>query len=695
MVRQGKRNGGAGKRSAPPHTASKALRLPSLLITVFIFAVLSFTYFFGPTARGWQQLEILATVLRFNLRGQQRLDPSIRIVGITEQNIGTLAKYGEQYPFARDIHALMLRRIADSGARLIVVDILFAEEGSWDPAEDAALRDAIAYCAEHDCSVVVANGIDVQQTPGGRAVSLVAPADSIQPKQELPYCGFSWGVSNTEQKLGYRLREKVEFARDLEQKLGWGPFSLPVSAYGAYRCQLDSYDYMRAIWALLGNKRLGPERVADSYTINYACQADHYSGVVYGMEPFLPEMFDQVGWDSITAIRNKLKGAAQAGIKLKVDADWTNAASRAKASGALRGNSGRGPVVFYGSRCAADNDYFNTPFGVMFGVDTLAESFDTLLRQRFIHQVPVAVQLLLGLLLTLAAWAIGLLRPIRNAVFAGVLTLLAIAAFDVVLFLLQFDQPLAYTAATFALPFLACTIYGGSVEESERRKIRATFGRYMSDELVAQLVEDPKLADLGGQRLDVAVMFCDIRNYSTLTEHLEPHWTVLMLNIFLGAMTQVIRRHGGFIDKYMGDGLLVCFGGPVPLANPAQASVAAALEMVKVLYEEVHPRLLQDNLPPLRVGIGIHFGPVVMGNIGSESRMDFTVVGDSVNVAARVETATKDSGWAVLVTREVVETSPDFQFELVGEQQVKGRVQGVELYRPIDEELGDRLKLQG
>jgi len=145
----------------------------------------------------------------------------------------------------------------------------------------------------------------------------------------------------------------------------------------------------------------------------------------------------------------------------------------------------------------------------------------------------------------------------------------------------------------------------------------------------------------------------------------------------------------------MGDGLLVFFGGPVPLPNPAQASVAAALEMVRALYEEVHPRLLQDNLPLLRVGIGIHFGPVVMGNIGSEARMDFTVVGDSVNVAARVETATKDSGWAILVTKEVVEGSPDFQFELVGEQQVKGRVQPVELYRPVDAELGDRLRLQG
>ncbi len=115
--------------------------------------------------------------------------------------------------------------------------------------------------------------------------------------------------------------------------------------------------------------------------------------------------------------------------------------------------------------------------------------------------------------------------------------------------------------------------------------------------------------------------------------------------------------------------------------------------MVQMLYSEVHQRLKEDSLPPLKIGIGIHFGPVVMGNIGSESRMDFTVIGDSVNIAARVEATTKELGWAILVTREVVDAAQGHSFESVGEQHVKGRKQAVELYRPVSAELGEKLRL--
>jgi adenylate cyclase len=189
-------------------------------------------------------------------------------------------------------------------------------------------------------------------------------------------------------------------------------------------------------------------------------------------------------------------------------------------------------------------------------------------------------------------------------------------------------------------------------------------------------------------------LFNDIRNYSTITENLLPHQIVELLNCYFGEATEIIRRNEGFVDKYLGDGLMACFGGPVPTKDPAGDAVRAALEMIRALQDKVRPVLREANLPVFNAGIGIHVGKVVMGNIGSESRMDYTVIGDVVNVAARVESQTKEFGWAVIVTREAKRAAGEgFDYELVGTRRVKGREQPVEMYRVIDPTAPDMYRL--
>jgi class 3 adenylate cyclase/CHASE2 domain-containing sensor protein len=649
------------------------LQLRTLLLALLLWLLTCASYYLPPLASSWENLETLASVQRFKLRGQQPLHESIRTLAISEQFLGSLAEVEEGgYPLQRDLQAVVLRRLADAGAKVVVVDILFTEELSWDDAEDTALRDALLYCQQKGCRVVLAAAVDTLTIQEGSIVeNVVLPAPIINSAEP------TLAITNAEHKLDYKLGEVVAFNIDdaiIEAYTTRPIVSLPVMGY----------------WQWLGddphNTNVGRVLAGiNYYLINYSCDPSRYPGQVYGLENIVPEVFNAAEWSELDDVRAALKSAQPNDLQTTV---W-NAEKLATARKVFDGT-----VVFYGSRNPADNDYFNTPFGMMFGVDTLVQSFDTLLRQRLIKPVDPKVMLALALVLALLAWRISGIRPMRGAIAVGVTTLALLAAADVVTFArLLYDFPLALTTAAFAFPFLACTIYGGAVEEAERRKIRATFSRYMSDELVAQLVSDPHMADLGGQRLEVAVMFVDIRNYSTLSEQLDPHQTVWMLNTLLGAITDVIRSHDGFVDKYLGDGLLACFGGPVRTDKPAQDAVAAALEMLVVLHRDVNPKLAAVSLPELRIGIGLHYGPVVMGNIGSESRMDFTVVGDSVNVAARVESCTKEQGWAILVTREVTAAAPGFQFELVDEQLVKGRVQPVQLYRPVHPELGDRLRL--
>jgi adenylate cyclase len=181
------------------------------------------------------------------------------------------------------------------------------------------------------------------------------------------------------------------------------------------------------------------------------------------------------------------------------------------------------------------------------------------------------------------------------------------------------------------------------------------------------------------------VLFSDIRSYSTITEDMTPYQIVEMLNIYLSEMTGIVRRHGGFIDKYIGDGLMACFGGPVPTEDPAGDAARAALEMIAVLKGPVTESLQAGGFPVFNIGIGLHYGPVVMGNIGSAARMDYTVIGDAVNVASRVEGQTKEFGMAVIITQDCLEAaSGEFSAELVGERQVKGRERPVRMYSLVD-----------
>ena len=622
----------------------KKLSLISLALAVLSLLLLGGLYIWDES-RGWiATLDLLALSARFRLRGMEEPDARLKVVGITENTISAFAKQQVYYPFPRDWHALALRRLADAGARVVVLDILFSEADSWDIAEDEALRDAINYCREQGCDVVLAAAIErIEYTAGVYSQSLLTPAPTIM--QASP----ALGLSNTLEKLSYKSTENIW----LSLPLGEGEsearyFSQAVEAY-ARTCAQEGRDFD----ALL--HRASPHDVP-YYRINYV-----------GRPEQLPEHLKSYELLFLDELDGGEKGVLSG----------ENAERLARAFG--------NAIVFIGSRAKADNDYFNTPFGLMFGVDTNAQAYDTLARERWITFVPPAWFLLIAALLGLEAWILSLVRPIWLSVLSALGSIAVITIANVLLFtLIRIELSLTMTVAGFALPYMTCALYSGLTEEAAKHKIRRHFKRYLAPEIVDQIIANPGVADLGGVERQVAVMFNDIRNYSTITERLTPHQIVDLLNLYLGEATDIVRHNEGFVDKYLGDGLMACFGGPVPTPHPAADAINAALGIVGVLHEKVAPKLREWNVPEFRVGIGIHLGKVVMGNIGSEWHMDYTVVGDAVNVASRVESQTKEYGWAILVTREVKEAAGDsFDFEWVGERQVKGREQPVAMYRVI------------
>jgi adenylate cyclase len=183
--------------------------------------------------------------------------------------------------------------------------------------------------------------------------------------------------------------------------------------------------------------------------------------------------------------------------------------------------------------------------------------------------------------------------------------------------------------------------------EKRNRFIKDVFGRYLSDEIVNQLVETPEGLQLGGEKRRVTIMMTDLRGFTSMAERLAPEQVVSVINNFLGLMTEVIVKHQGTIDEFIGDAILVIFGAPIQRPDDALRAVACAVEM-QLTMEEVNRRNREAGMPEVEMGIGLNTGEVVVGNIGSAKRAKYGVVGSNVNLTSRIESYT--TGGQILVS---------------------------------------------
>ena len=215
----------------------------------------------------------------------------------------------------------------------------------------------------------------------------------------------------------------------------------------------------------------------------------------------------------------------------------------------------------------------------------------------------------------------------------------------------------------------------------ERDRLRTTFGKYMTESVVAHLLSG-KVA-LGGETIQVTILFSDIRSFTTISETMDAQTLVGLLNEYFTEMVSIIMKHGGVVDKYIGDAIMAVFGAPVPTRDDAANAVRAAVDM-RAALARLNKRLVARGVQPLRTGIGIHTGEVVAGNIGSEERMEYTVIGDPVNVASRLESCTKDVGVDILISETTYEQTKEFVTARPVEQlSVKGRAEPVKAYEVI------------
>lgn len=238
--------------------------------------------------------------------------------------------------------------------------------------------------------------------------------------------------------------------------------------------------------------------------------------------------------------------------------------------------------------------------------------------------------------------------------------------------------------------YLNASLFTYFIRERRSRHLKNAFGTYLSQDVVEQIIHDPEALQLGGQKKVLSVLFSDIRGFTTYTEKLDPQQIVSMLNDYLSHMSDVIFKHRGTIDKFIGDAIMAIFGAPVPQEDHAARACRVSLDMVTAL-KEVNGVLVQKGFEPLAIGIGINTGEMTVGNIGSERRFDYTVIGDAVNLGSRLEGLTKYFGVEIIVSQSTKDAcdANEFYFRELGSVKVKGKKEAVAIYHLVGSRTND------
>ena len=219
-----------------------------------------------------------------------------------------------------------------------------------------------------------------------------------------------------------------------------------------------------------------------------------------------------------------------------------------------------------------------------------------------------------------------------------------------------------------------------------RQQIKGQFGTYISPDYVDMLVKDPSLMKLGGERKEMSFMFADIVGFTPISEKYmkedDPEGLVELINGFLDKMTKIVLKNGGTIDKFMGDCIMAFWNAPLPCDNHAEMAVKTAIE-IELLGDELEKEMEERGLPRVKFGTGVNTGTCIVGNMGAETRLDYSVVGDAVNLGARLEAQTRQEDTPILVSEFTYMECPDIAFGKMGEVTVKGKEEPVKIYAPL------------
>ncbi len=648
-----------------------------------------------------QTVELRSLDARFLLRGSRPHDSDIVIVAIDEK---TLRKLGS-FPVARDAYAKLVDRLHAGGARTIAFDVAFPT-----PEKNAALEALRKLQAEVGANPGVAEKI--------RAIERTSDNDAILAESLKNAGNVILGHIFLDRERAEGTDPKA--AADYYDILGWQPFSQVRKVLKKGR----DFD-MNAAWARFGDVEWGIEPnirllAEAAKTYGFFNATPDIDGT-FRREPLIIRYQDQDYFPSLSlqAVReyeqvsdqDSVAYMSESGLEsIRIGRHWfrterdgtaiINYAGPYKTyphfsmadviSGVIPSAAYRGKIVLVGATALGIGDLRSTPFeSTAMGVEIHANTIDNLLHtgepgRSFLRRGFTQELVDLGFILVFGL-GMGLVFARSRPMLSTLSVILVLLLFGVAVYesftrlgwWLSFVMPAGVLVANYA----GVTSFRMIFEEREKRKIRKTFSQYVSPGVIRLIEQDPqKYFKPGGESKELTIMFADIRSFTTLSEGMSPDELVSLLNEYLGEMTDVLFRRWGTLDKYIGDAIMGFWGSPYPQPDHASRACGCALDM-QARLQELNRKWESEGRKQLTIGIGVNTGVVNVGNMGSERRRAWTVMGDPVNLASRLEGLTKEYRTGIIINETTyAQVSKEYVCRELDYTRVKGKLQPVSIY---------------
>ncbi|MDD2229835.1 MAG: adenylate/guanylate cyclase domain-containing protein [Candidatus Cloacimonetes bacterium] len=590
----------------------------------------------------FNSLEYKAQDTLFQFRGDQSLSDQIAIIAIDDATFNSLY---ESWPFPRDYHAKLIENLNQAGVRQVVFDIEFTENSN--PESDNALADAALM---HN-NVIFAGKVLQAKNDG-------EPSQKLTPISAITDQGISWGIVNMNPDVDSFIRKYTCYEAFDQAPI----YSIGVASLANSRVYQPQWE---------NTLRLTPTslRVADKTIplISHNKSLINYHGPA--------GTFRQYSYSSILDDSTMAMPGYQ-GVELDEFYDIL-------ASGELKDK-----IVLVGATIDELHDKFPTPFGGewMPGVEIHANFIEMVLSGKFLGLINPILYLGIELLLLMLLWlAFKKLKPQLSAIAV----LLLIAAQYVLAYYIFAQRglilPIIQTAVSLLAIYVASVLSHYLETMKEKRFIRSAFQQYMAPELVNQLLKNPKNLQYGGSLQELTVLFSDIRSFTTYSESHTPEETVNILHEYLTEMVNIIILNQGILDKFVGDEVMALFGTPIPLPNHALNACKVALQM-RVRLTEMQEQWKSEGRQPFEIGIGINTGTAVVGNLGSQQIFDYTAIGDTINLGARLEAINKeyDTPKKIIISEFTLEKVQDLvEVNYLDSVTVKGKTKPVKIYELV------------
>jgi adenylate cyclase len=623
--------------------------------------------------------------LHFAIRGSRDPGDRVVVVAIDEKSLAARGRW----PWPRSTLADLVTRISGAGARAVAIDILLSE-----PEVSGEARVAARF-AQRLSAIGVAPTTEIGRALGREMDTLAREADHDARLEEAI-------------RASGRVVLPLVFDIDLRP-----PAAPPEPSGAAYRSALTTFRHYeeRGLYPAPSSTRatgplprfIGAARALGHVTMladidgstRWEATVFEYGGRYY---PSLALQAVRVGLglDEADLRLDFGREVTVGSLSLPLDPRNRVLVNYAGPGGTFRHISaldvldGRTPaealrdrIVFVGTTAEGTYDLRVTPTSpVLPGVEKHANVAADLLGARPLHR-PAWVELVEAASIifwpTFLAWLLPRLRP-AVSLGAALLAWVVFFALTHLAFLQGLWIPVVYPSLALFLSPVAITGYLYFTEERRRHEIKRAFQRFVSPEIVEQVAANPAALQFGGEVRTLTVLFSDIRGFTAYTERHEPQEVVHMLREFFTRMVDRIFAYQGTLDKFVGDAVMAIFGAPLPLPDHAERACRAALAMVEELVK-LQAKWASEGREPFRIGIGINTGEMVVGNLGSEQLFAYTVVGDAVNLGARLEALTREYEVAIVISESTFQAAGTaIRARQLGEVRVKGRARPVVIY---------------